>query len=84
MGSKTGLILAVVGGVLYIINGVTTSVSKQALDLITSFLTMQFPASANTLVPIVQWLTGLGLGDKFYLKPKDKFYPQTQIKSNSS
>jgi len=60
LGSITGLILAIVGGVLYIINGVTTSVSKQALDLITSFFTMQFPAYADILVPIVQWLTGLG------------------------
>ena len=60
MGSKIGLILAVAGGVLYIINSVTTFVSEQVLDLITSYLTMQFSAYAGTLIPIVKWLTGLG------------------------
>jgi hypothetical protein len=60
LGSKIGLILAVAGGVLYIINSVTTLVSQSVLDLITSYLTMQFSAYAGTLIPIVKWLTGLG------------------------
>ncbi len=60
MGSKIGLILALAGGILYIINGVTTSVSTTAMNLITTFVTSQFPSYASYVIPIIQWLTGLG------------------------
>ncbi len=60
MGSKVGLIFALAGGALYIANGVTTSVSTEALRMIDSFISMQFPSFSSYLIPIVQWLTGLG------------------------
>jgi hypothetical protein len=60
LGSKIGLALAIAGGALYIIYGVATSVSQQVLNIITSYLTLTFPGLSNILIPIVQWLTGLG------------------------
>ncbi len=60
MGSKIGLLLAVVGGTLYIIAGLTLSVSQQVLNMITSYLTMSYPSFSNILIPIVQWLSEVG------------------------
>ncbi len=60
MGSKIGLILAVVGGSLYIIAGVTNSVSPQVLNIITSYLSLSYPGYSNILIPIVQWLSEVG------------------------
>jgi hypothetical protein len=60
MGSKLGLIFALVGGALYIYMGVTTSVSTSALDLINSLITRAIPEFASTIIPVVKWFTGLG------------------------
>ncbi len=60
MGSKIGLILAIVGGALYIIAGLTLSVSQQVLDIITSYLSLSYPSFSNILIPIVQWLSEVG------------------------
>ena len=60
MGSKTGLVLAVVGGALYIIAGVTNSVSRQVLNKITPYLSIAYPNFSNTLIPIVQLLSEIG------------------------
>jgi hypothetical protein len=60
LGSKIGLALAIAGGALYIIYGVATSISQQVLNIITSYLTLTYPGLSNILIPIVQWLTGLG------------------------
>jgi hypothetical protein len=60
MGSKLGLILALAGGVLYILVGVTTSVSASALDAISSLITNNIPMYSSYLIPIVKWFTGLG------------------------
>ncbi len=60
LGSKIGLVLAVVGGLLYIIAGITLSVSQQVLNMITSYLSMSYPGFSNILVPIVQWLSEVG------------------------
>ncbi len=38
----------------------TTAVSPQVLDLLTSYLTSMYPNYSNILIPIAQWLTGLG------------------------
>jgi hypothetical protein len=60
MGSKLGLTLALAGGVLYILVGVTTSVSASALDAISSLITNNIPMYSSYLIPIVKWFTGLG------------------------
>jgi hypothetical protein len=60
MGSKLGLMLALAGGVLYILVGVTTSVSSSALDAISSLITNNIPMYSSYIIPIVKWFTGLG------------------------
>jgi hypothetical protein len=54
------LMLALAGGVLYILVGVTTSVSASALDAISSLITNNIPMYSSYLIPIVKWFTGLG------------------------
>jgi hypothetical protein len=60
MGSKLGLILALAGGLLYILVGVTTSVSASALDAISSLIINNIPMYSSYIIPIVKWFTGLG------------------------
>ncbi len=60
LGSKIGLVHAVVGGALYIIAGLTLSVSQQVLSIITSYLSLSYPGFSNILIPIVQWLSEVG------------------------
>jgi hypothetical protein len=60
LGSKIGLALALVGGALYLIAGITNAVSPQVLNIITSFLSFSYPGFSNILNSIVQWLSGLG------------------------
>ncbi len=60
MGSKIGLVLAIVGGALYIVYGITASVSQQVLSILTSYLSLSYPGFSNILIPIVQWLTSVG------------------------
>ena len=60
MGSKLGLTLALAGGMLYILVGVTTSVSASALDAINSLITNNIPMYSSYIIPMVKWFTGLG------------------------
>jgi hypothetical protein len=60
MGSKLGLMLALAGGVLYILVGVTTSVNASALDAISSLITNNIPQYSSYIIPTVKWFTGLG------------------------
>ena len=60
MGSKLGLILALVGGALYLWAGVTTSVNASTLDSITSLITNNVPQFSSYLIPTVKWVTTFG------------------------
>jgi len=60
LGSKIGLALAVVRGALYIIAGVTNSVSQQVLFITTSYLSIAYLNFSNILIPIVQSLSKIG------------------------
>lgn len=60
MGSKVGLGLALIGGILYIVTGVTTYVDPEVMALITAYVTVRYPTFADTLIPIIRWLTTIG------------------------
>lgn len=60
MGSKAGLGLALVGGILYIVTSITTSVRPEVIELIKAFVALQFPGFENTLMTIITWLIALG------------------------
>lgn len=58
--SLIGLVFAVAGGILYIIEDVTTSVSSDVISLITQFASLQYPTMKSFIVPVIETLVTLG------------------------